>query len=168
MKRAVTIRDATEGDLPAIIEIYNAAIPGRLATADTVPVAVANRIAWFAEHNADRRPLWVALSNSSVVGWLSFQSFYGRPAYNATAEVSLYVAPTEHRSGIGRTLLAAAIDAAPGLGLNTLLGFIFGHNEPSLRLFEAFGFKRWAFLPRVAVLDEIERDLVIVGLRIVS
>jgi hypothetical protein len=28
------IRDAVESDLPAIVEIYNAAIPGRMATAD--------------------------------------------------------------------------------------------------------------------------------------
>ncbi len=32
------IRDAVESDLPGILSIYNAAIPGRLATADTEPV----------------------------------------------------------------------------------------------------------------------------------
>jgi hypothetical protein len=34
-------------------------------------------------------------------------------------------------------------------------------------LFGEFGFERWAMLPRVAVLDGIERDLIIVGLRVV-
>jgi phosphinothricin acetyltransferase len=47
-----------------------------------------------------------------------------------------------------------------------LLGFIFGHNEPSLRLFESFGFERWGFLPNVAELDGLERDLIIVGRRV--
>jgi phosphinothricin acetyltransferase len=55
---------------------------------------------------------------------------------------------------------------APRLGLKTLLGFIFGHNEPSLRLFEVFGFQRWGILPRVAELDGVERDLVIIGRRL--
>ena len=48
----------------------------------------------------------------------------------------------------------------------TLLGFVFGHNAPSLALFERLGFERWALLPRVAELDGVERDLVIVGRRV--
>lgn len=163
---SVAIRDATAGDLPVIVEIYNAAIPGRMATADTTPVSVESRRAWFDEHNPQRRPLWVAEDGGAVVGWLSFQSFYGRPAYSATAEVSVYVAPGLRRRGVGRALLARAIEHAPRLGLKTLLGFIFGHNQPSQRLFAAFGFERWALLSRVAELDGVERDLTIVGRRL--
>lgn len=162
----MTIRDATAADLPAVVAIYNAAIPGRLATADTTPVSVESRRAWFEEHSPRHRPLWVAEDGGAVVGWLSFQSFYGRPAYHATAEVSVYVAPGLQRRGVGRALLARAIEHAPGFGLKTLLGFIFGHNEPSQRLFAAFGFERWALLSRVAELDGVERDLTIVGRRL--
>jgi L-amino acid N-acyltransferase YncA len=162
----MTIRDATEADLPAIVEIYNAAIPGRRATADTEPVAVENRYAWFCEHHPGRRPLWVAEENGAIVGWLSFQSFYGRPAYHATAEISVYVAPSRQRTGFGGALLTKAIEQAPQFGLKTLLGFIFGHNEPSLRLFEGFGFERWGILPRVAELDGVERGLIVVGRRL--
>jgi L-amino acid N-acyltransferase YncA len=162
----MTIRDATEGDLPAIVAIYNAAIPGRLATADTQPVSLESRLPWFHEHDPGRRPLWVAVDDTSIVGWLSFQSFYGRPAYHATAEVSVYVSPSHQRRGIARALLRQAIAESPRLGLRTLLGFIFGHNEPSLRLFHGFGFERWASLPRVAELDGVERDLMILGIRV--
>jgi L-amino acid N-acyltransferase YncA len=162
----MTIRDATEADLDGIVGIYNAAIPGRMATADTEPVTVESRRPWFQEHRPERRPLWVALADDAIVGWLSFQSFYGRPAYHATAEVSVYVSPSRQRTGIGRTLLSRAVSEAPRFGLRTLLGFIFGHNEPSLRLFGHSGFERWALLPRVAELDGIERDLIIVGLRV--
>jgi phosphinothricin acetyltransferase len=162
----MTIRDATEDDLPAIVEIYNAAIPDRRATADTEPVAVENRYAWFCEHHPGRRPLWVAEENGTIVGWLSFQSFYGRPAYHATAEISVYVSQSKQRTGIGRALLTKAIEQAPRLGLKTLLGFIFGHNEPSLKLFETFDFEHWGILPRVAELDGVERDLIILGRRL--
>ena len=65
-----------------------------------------------------------------------------------------------------RHVLETALERAPSLGLHTLLGYIFGHNEPSLRLFAAHGFERWAHLPRVAVLDGVERDLIIVGRRV--
>ncbi len=161
----MTIRNATEADLPAIVEIYNSSIPGRMATGDTEAVSVESRHGWFREHG-EKRPLWIAVENNMIIGWLSFQSFYGRPAYDATAEISVYVSPERQRDGIGRELLAKAIEQAPRLGLKTLLGFIFGHNEPSLRLFENFGFQRWGTLPRVADLDSIERDLIIVGRRL--
>ncbi|MDP4105019.1 MAG: N-acetyltransferase, partial [Bacillota bacterium] len=56
--------------------------------------------------------------------------------------------------------------ACPMLHVKTLLGFIFGHNEPSLKLFSKFGFVKWAHLPKVAELDGIERDLIILGKRV--
>jgi phosphinothricin acetyltransferase len=108
----------------------------------------------------------VAEVDGAIAGWLSFQSFYGRPAYHATAELSVYVAPARRRTGIARRLVQHALERAPSLGLATLLGFVFGHNEPSLRLFTELGFARWALLPRVAELDGVERDLVIVGRRV--
>ncbi len=162
------LRDATTADLPAIVEIYNATIPGRMATADTEPITVASRLAWFEAHNPATRPLWVLVDEGSntVAAWLSFNSFYGRPAYNPTAELSLYVAESYRRRGLGRWLLQQAIGRAPGCELSNLLGFIWAHNGASLRLFEEFGFERWGHLPRVAILDGIERDLIIVGRRV--
>jgi L-amino acid N-acyltransferase YncA len=162
------IRDAEIADLPRVVDIYNAAIPGRMATADTVPIGVEDRRAWFAEHNPDRRPLWVALPRpgDAIAGWLSFSSFYGRLAYHATAELSIYVAPEFRRAGIARALLNRALEVAPALGLNTLLGFVFAHNAPSVGLFKRAGFAAWGHLPRVAELDGVERDLLILGLRI--
>jgi phosphinothricin acetyltransferase len=162
----VDIRDAVEADLPTIVAIYNETIHGRMVTADTEPVSVESRVPWFREHSAEHRPLRVVEDGGAVLAWLSFQSFYGRPAYDATAEVSVYVAAAHRRRGLGSRLLSEAIDCAPALGLRTLLGFIFAHNEPSLALFERFGFERWGLLSRVAELDGIERDLVIVGRRV--
>jgi predicted O-methyltransferase YrrM len=44
-----------------------------------------------------------------------------------------------------------------------MVGLIFGHNEPSLKLFQRLGFERWGFFPGVAQLDGVERDLVVMG-----
>lgn len=160
-------RPATVADLPAITAIYNATIPGRMVTADTTPVTVESRRAWFDAHQAAGRPIWVLDDAGVIAAWLSFDPFYPRAAYDGTAMIAIYVTPVQQRNGLGRALLQTAIARAPGLGLHTLLGYIFGHNEPSLRLFAAHAFVRWAHLPRVAVLDGIERDLVIVGRRVV-
>ena len=69
---SMTIRDATEADLPAIVAIYNASVPGRTATADTEPVSIESRRDWFRDHDPEKRPLWVAVDNEIIVGWLSF------------------------------------------------------------------------------------------------
>jgi len=162
------IRIAQPADLPSIVAIYNAAIPGRMATADTTPVTVAQRRAWFAEFDEDARPLWVCCDaeDAAVQGWLSVRSFYGRPAYHATVEIGVYVAPSARRKGIAGRLLAHALAHAPELGIRTLLAFVFGHNAPSITLFEKSGFSVWGMLPGVAELDGVERDLVILGLRV--
>jgi L-amino acid N-acyltransferase YncA len=159
-------RIARRTDLAQIVEIYNSTILTRMVTADTEPVTVESRIRWFEEHTPTFRPLWVIERQGQIAGWLSFSSFYGRPAYNKTAELSLYVHEAFRRQGLGTYLLTHAMSGATALKVDTLLGFIFGHNEPSLRLFERFGFTRWGELPRVAALDGVERDVVIVGRRV--
>jgi phosphinothricin acetyltransferase len=158
-------RIARREDLPQIVAIYNATIPSRLVTADLEPVSVASRMRLFEEHSPDFRPLWVVEAEGLVAGWLSFSSFYGRPAYNKTAELSVYVDADFRKRGIASYLLVQAFAQAPGLGIDTLLGFIFAHNLTSLALFEKFGFARWGELPKVALLDGVERDLVILGRR---
>jgi phosphinothricin acetyltransferase len=101
-----------------------------------------------------------------VIAWLSFSDFYGRPAYLRTAEVSIYLDESARGQGLGKQLLTTALKVAPALDIDTVLGFIFGHNDASLRLFRGFGFDIWGSLPRVAVLDGVERDLVILGKRL--
>lgn len=163
----MNLRDATLADLPAIVEIYNATVPSRMVTADTEPVSIESRRAWFDEHDPSRRPIWVAEVDGAFAGWLSLSDFHdGRPAYHTTAEVGVYVSEKYRRGGIGCRLLAEAIRRGPSLGLKTLTAGAFAHNEPSLELFERFGFERWARFPRVAELDGAERDLVVLGLRL--
>jgi L-amino acid N-acyltransferase YncA len=160
------IRDATQADLPAIVKIYNASIPDRKATADTKPVSVESRRKWFENHHPTTYPLLVMELKGEIVAWLSFRPFYGRPAYKTTAEVSLYVATEFHRQGIGQQLLEQAIERSQEMGFNTLVAFIFAHNEASLKLFEKLNFREWGYLPRIADLDGIERDLAILGRRV--
>ena len=159
------IRHARPHDLPEIVAIYNASIPGRMATADLTPVSVAERQRWFADFDPARRPIWVACDDDAEtpLAWLSLRSFYGRPAYDETVEVGLYTAPTARRRGFGRRLVQHALQAAPALRISTLLAFTFAHNLPSLALFRAAGFADWGTLPGVAILDGVRRDLVILG-----
>jgi L-amino acid N-acyltransferase YncA len=161
------IRDATPADLPAIVEIYNQSIPAGWSTADTQPIAVADRLEWFRKFDPARRPIWVAEVDGQVVATAYLSSFYGgRPAYDATAEVSTYIATAYHRRGIGRRLKEFVIGECPRLGVTTLLSMHFDHNEATRRLNEDLGFRQVGHLAEIAVVQGQKRGLVISALRI--
>jgi len=163
---SLQFRDATAADLATIVAIYNSTVAGRMVTADTTPVTVDGRQEWFRQHDPRHRPLWMVLSEGNAIGWVSFQSFYGRPAYRFTAEISIYLHESQRGRGFGKAILQHAMDSCSRLEIKTLLGFIFAHNFPSIHLFTASGFETWGRFPGVAELDGIERDLIIVGKRI--
>ena len=163
---ALVYRDATIEDLPRIVEIYNSIVAGRMVTADTEPVAVESRVNWFNAHHPSSRPLWMVNDGEENIGWVSYQWFYGRPAYNGTAELSIYLDEKARGQGYGEQILRHAMNSCGSLNIKTLLGYIFAHNERSLTLFKKMGFEQWGHFPRIAELDKVERDLIIVGKRI--
>jgi RimJ/RimL family protein N-acetyltransferase len=64
------------------------------------------------------------------------------PASAHVADLGLMVAASHRRRGIGRALLDAAVEWARGAGVRKLELHVFPHNEPALRLYEEFGFRR--------------------------
>jgi len=165
-RKVKNMRIAIESDLPAIVSIYNSTIPTRQSTADTIEVTVESRIDWFRQHIPNKRPLMVHEQGNKVVAWVSFQSFYGRVAYDHTAEISIYVSPECRGKGLGRILLNEALGITQKLDIKTLIGFVFSHNGPSLRLFRSLGFEEWGKLPDVAEMDGKEFSLSIIGKRV--
>ncbi len=157
------IRQAEMEDLPNIVAIYNSTIASGKVTADTQPVSLESRIPWFQRHNA-KRPLFVVEEAGEIVGWLSFEDFYGRPAYSITAEISIYIRSDKRGIGIGDGLLRHAINQALQMDLKRLVAFIFAANQPSIKLFQKYGFVTWGQLPEVAEIDQQTHDLQILGL----
>ncbi|RYY67998.1 MAG: N-acetyltransferase family protein [Chitinophagaceae bacterium] len=159
-------RNATLNDLPAIVAIYNSTISSRLVTADTEPVTVEDKLDWFNKHQGKTRPLWVVENDGIMLGWVSFNNFYGRPAYDGTAELSIYLHPDARGKGLGRQVLQYSISQAPSLNIHTILGFIFSHNEPSIQLFVKAGFEEWGLLKDIALMDGNKYSLSIYGLKV--
>ncbi len=160
------MRIATDKDLPVIVSIYNATVPSRQSTADVSEVTVAEKMDWFKQHLPKKRPLLVHEHNGMVIAWVSFQSFYGRAAYDHTAEISIYIAPEHRGKGLGRTLLSEAIEMTRQLHIKTLVSYIFSHNIASIRLFTSFAFEEWGKLPDIAEMDGKEYSLSILGKRV--
>ncbi len=163
----ITVRDAVEADLPAIIDIYNQSIPSGLSTADIHPISVEERRPWFRQFSPKKRPIWVAEWAGEIVGCIYITSFYGgRPAYDKTAEVSLYLAPKAQGQGLGTDLMQRMINACPRLGVTTLIGMHFDHNEATKRLNDRFGFQQVGHLPEIAEVNGEQRGLLPSILRI--
>lgn len=158
------IRFATSTDLPAIVAIYNEAVAhGR--TADTIPLPLASRQDWLAQHPEDHYPVYVYTVANEVVGWLSLSAWRpGRQALFGVAEVSYFVRMDHHRQGVATSLLQYALQQAPPLGIQHLLAILLADNVPSIDLLKKFGFLQWGQLPGVARFGEQYKDQLIYGL----
>ncbi len=147
---SIVIRPAVLGDVPAILEIYNEAVLNTTASYDYEPTTLAARIQWFAEHERDGYPMFVALNEGGrVVGWASLSRYHARPGYRFTTENSVYVAADQRGRGIGRLLLAESVEAAKRKGLHAIIAAIDADNQASLRLHEGFGFEKVGHFKRV-------------------
>lgn len=162
---SITMRHAMIDDLPRIVEIYNSTIESRLVTADTEPVTVESRTEWFLNHSA-KRPIFLFLKNNEIAGWLSFETFYGRPAYGKTVEISLYLDENFRGIGLGEYAVKEMKRIASELDIETLLAFTFSHNTRALKLFMNQGFVKYGELPDIAIMDNQYYSLTILGCKI--
>lgn len=159
------IRIAELEDLKSIVQIYNQTIPLKNVTADTQAVSVESRIDWFHQFNS-KRPLWIYEEDKIVKAWCSIRSFYGRPAYDKTVEIGIYIDENCRQSGIGSKLLIHALDECKKIGIETILAFIFENNPGSIHFFKKYGFVQYGLLPDVAEIEQKKISLVIYGHRL--
>jgi L-amino acid N-acyltransferase YncA len=140
MNHAFVIRDATEDDLKAILDIYNAEVMTGTATWDLEPRSWDEQLAWFAAHCAPYCAIVAVESDGLVAGWGSLSRFHPRPGYRFTVEDTVYVRPDRQRRGIGRALLMELVERGQAGGFRAMLGKISGDNTPSIELHRACGF----------------------------
>ena len=154
MNSNVHIRIAALTDLPAIVAIYNPAIPSHRSTANTTLVTEENRKAWFLEHDPLQHPIFVAEVNGQVAGWCSLSIYRpGLMALRFTAEISFYIENTFQRQGIGSALIRFALEACPSFSIKNVIAVLLDRNEASRKLLEKLGLQQWGYLPRVADFD---------------
>lgn len=135
----VTIRDAGSADIPAIVDIYNESVVSSTATFDTTPKTIEDYTVWFSAHDAGH-PVVVAEQGGVVAGWAALSRYSDRAAYDGTAEVSLYVARSHWRRGIGKRLFSAIVDRGRTAGLHTVISRIAEGNDVSVALHTSAGF----------------------------
>jgi len=156
----VTTRAMTDADLAVVRDIYAEGVATRNATFETeVPTAKALVAKWLADHR------WVAELDGRVVGWTAISPVSSRPCYAGVGETSVYVAATARGRGVGKALLWRQVNEADEGGLWTLQTAIFPENRASIALHHSAGYETLAVRSRIARLDGVWRDTVLLERR---
>ena len=162
MMTSPLIRPASEGDLVAIVDIYNDV----LETSSTIwreePTSVAERRKWLAETSSLGYPVLVAVDASGVLGFIAAEPFRRWSGYAATCEHSIHVRRDARDHGVGRLLLAAMESALRARGAHVMVAGIDAENDGSLRFHARAGFVEVGRMPDVGQLREAWRELVLV------
>lgn len=133
------IRPATIEDVPAITAIYNHAVLTSTVSFDLEPKSAEDREQWLTRREP-QHPVLVADDDGRVAGWGALSRFAERPAWNATAEISVYVDEAYRRQGLGRALSLGLLEIAPRLGLHAILARICTENLGSITMVRSLGF----------------------------
>ncbi|MDP9077566.1 MAG: N-acetyltransferase family protein [Bacteroidota bacterium] len=145
----ISIRDAQEVDLPAILEIYNEVILNTTSVYSELPHTLEMRKDWYQERISNNFPVFVAVIDSEIAGFCSFGHFRAWPCYRYTAELSIYVKATQRGKGISKLMLRLLIDAARKKNVHALLAGISADNDISIKLHQSFGFVEVAHFKEV-------------------
>jgi phosphinothricin acetyltransferase len=144
----------------AVLEIYQAGIDEGNATFET-------RTPGWEEFTAARLPAhrYVAITGTSVLGWVAASAVSARPVYRGVVEHSVYVHPAGRGQGTGRALLDALIASTETAGIWTIQSSIFPENTASAALHRAAGFRVVGTRERIARHHGRWRDTVLIERR---
>ena len=156
----VVTRALCPEDLPVVQDIYAEGISTRNATFETrVPSVSALTKKWLPGHS------WVAELDGQVVGWTGISPVSARSCYAGVGETSVYVTESVRGRGVGKSLLHRQVTEADAGGLWTLQTSIFPENRASLALHHSAGYQTLAVRSRIAQLDGVWRDTVLLERR---
>ncbi|CAN7694897.1 GNAT family N-acetyltransferase [Bosea sp. LjRoot9] len=140
----LSIRPARPADIPAITAIYAQAVLHGTASWEIEPPDEAEMLRRQEAILAGGYPYLVAERDGALLGYAYAGAYRPRPAYRATVENSIYIAPAAQSSGVGGALLAALIEACATRGFRQMIAVIgdgTGASIGSRRLHERAGFR---------------------------
>jgi phosphinothricin acetyltransferase len=134
------IRDVVFFYETAITEIYSHHVLHGTATFDTEPPPVDSWRARIGDIRARGWPMIVSELDGAVMGYAYATQFRDRPAYAATCENSIYVAPHALGGGVGTALLGELLMRAGVAGFEQMIAVIGGGEPASVALHTKLGF----------------------------
>jgi L-amino acid N-acyltransferase YncA len=145
----ILVRPSTEGDVPAMLDIYSHHIQRGLGEVELEPLHPEDIKRRRKNMLKRRLPHLVAEQGGEVVGYAYAVPFRKRPAYRFAVKHSIYVHKDHLHSGIGRRLLPALIETCAAAGYRQMIAYIDATNMPSIQLHEANEFRQVGVLQAV-------------------
>ena len=133
------IRVATPSDAAQIQSIYAPMVEGTTISFELEPPTVAD-MAKRIEATLVTYPYLVADREGRVLGYAYASQHRTREAYQWSVDVTVYIAPHAHRTGIGRALYGRLLPILENQGFHTAYAGIALPNVGSVSLHEALGF----------------------------
>ena len=156
----IQIEAMSDADWPTVAVIYQEGIATGHATFED---AVPDWQQWDAKHLPECR--LAARAGGKVVSWVVLSHVSSRCVYQGVAEVSVYVKASLRGQGIGRKLLAAAVEASEQAGIWTLQSGIFPENVASMTIHQQCGFRLVGYRERLGQMHGVWRDVVLMERR---
>ncbi len=136
------IRRAEDGDLDALLAIYNDEVHNGIATFALEPMTREEGLLWMAEHREGNRALFVGEIGGAAAGYVSLSRFSPKGGYDRTLELSVYVARRMRGQGVGGRLMEHIVrHAKADPSIHALVSVITSSNTASRNLHEKFGFR---------------------------
>ena len=154
------IRKMHASDGQRVLQIYGQGLETRNATFET---EVPEWKHWDLAHHKFCR--FVYEQKGEVMGWGALAPVSSRSCYKGVAEISVYIDTDCLGQGIGGKLMKAVIDESEKSGIWTLHASIFPENVASHKLHLRHGFRELGIRERIARLDGIWRDTLILERR---
>jgi L-amino acid N-acyltransferase YncA len=148
----VTVRQAAAADVGRIRVIYNEGIEDRVATLDLEPKSAADMMEWWATRG-ERYEVVVAEQADAVVGWASLNPYSHRCAYDAVADLSVYVARASRGTGVGGALLRDIERRARDRAFHKIVLFTLPHNESGQALYRKLGYREVGVFKEQGMID---------------
>lgn len=145
----IRITDATEMNLPGLLEIYNAAIRSSLAIWTETEATLEDRRDWLDYRRSSGFPVLAATAGKDVAGYASYGAFRPKSGYARTVEHSVYVADAFQGHGVGRALMNELIGRARAANIAAMVGGVDGGNAASIAFHERLGFEQQGVLKGV-------------------
>lgn len=164
---AMQIRDAVEGDIETVTEIFNQAIPDGTAEWTEDFHTVDERIGWWLDRVESGRPVLVAERDDTVIGVASYGDFRDsscREGFRFVCEHSVYLDREARGSGAADALMDELCERARLAGLRRMVATIDADNPASIAFHVRRGFVEVGRMPDIGYTFGTWRTMVLLQL----
>lgn len=156
----IAIKPLLPAHATAVLRIYGEGLQTGNATFNTI---VPSWNEWNSNHHLHTR--FVAVAGEEVLGWVALSPVSSRGCYSGVAEFSIYIGELHRGKGIANLLMQKMIEESEANDIWTLYSATFEKNFASVELQKKFGFRVIGYRERIAKLNNIWHNTVILERR---